>query len=617
MSIRVENVKKKILFSDAIVMVKEDLEGCEPLYNLLCDGKGILLPLLMKYTYYEENEGIVSIMFLDRTVTLPVSVANVFWYCTTLPVTAKLPLHMPFCNVGDYHYSNQFYDTVEVPKVGQSKLCIGTLEVLVDMGPELHMLVIGSGGDPGSGQTYEMLLDYLGKLGYYGSMLFLDPCETPRIIKTDSFMVEFSSDLFDYSKPYHLLSPAMQSFNVVLDDAWMPTWTKELHSPVTYDSVELILENGTSKFAYSCDNGRLVLRNGLLNHADLPGAIGGGYMICRKPLISIYGTSSSRGPYDKDLVYRLLSRKGYSVQFTDKIDSYGRYTWDPGLVLRNVYPKARISMKCFSEDIPGPGRFASQIWYEGYERRFFYNVPELPNVVGGCGCYRCLKYSYIRTYFNIHNNASANIVDYMLSRVIRDKCLKHEGSKFNGALGAIVAFSKGAKDYESVVSLVSKNRCVSEEVVDRAAHYLYMKGVIMLTKGKFYPLRDFTIRKEDCGVQRFYNSDMTHYVERRSKKLRVFDLNGRDVTKVYRSGILSYVRGEIEGKRKFIDEVFAKYSDIISIIDGYDFVGTGTLVCGFTDDYPLYISSDKRASPIFSKGGWYLYNSSLGNEEDW
>lgn len=566
------------------------------------DGHGIMVPALVSYCPISEGDGVISFNFSNKDITARINEVDKFCFAYRRGMSSAQFLSAYDCAgiaMDDY----TFWESVVEDRPeenGQSKILISTLLPLLKSEPELHLLVIGSSTENtmNAGRSYDMLIDYLTTAGYKGSMYLIDPYERETEFTYGNFVVKCSRRKYDYNGK-SLLSPTGHEFTHVYDDVWVPTLTADYHDDIEYDSINIQLVDGTSKFAYRIDNGTLVLKNNLRKHKDLIGALGGGYMMKRDKWITISGTSTGVGPYRRDYVSAALSE--YKVDFVPITYMRGRLTYDPNANLFKQYPKARISTKFFGEDYERPETsvIMEQTWYRGLERRLITNMPVcMPDARVGCGCEHCLRYDLIISNFNVHSKVQRDtIVRGMLTRVIQDKCISTSGATFNNVCGRWVTAARLYASYEQAIQVIVKTCDVTYELAERAYRYLRNNKKIDVRGCKVYshPYAKYTWARDEFNPTRYYipGKPEEGYIVRTSTGYCVYDVYGNNITKELREKVLDYRIGAIDQNADEVVNYFSKkYGHLFSYIDGYDVELSGNRPCGFSSDFYYGIVRD-------------------------
>jgi hypothetical protein len=402
---------------------------------------------------------------------------------------------------------------------------------------ELNILVVGSSSEGilNAGKTYEVLIDYLSILGYVGVMEMYDPHEKSQEIRSGGFVVRTYGWPYDWRAPKKTLCG--KEFNIVLDDAWIPTMSSlPCELPAFSKIVKGTVPVGTSKFAYKVVDNTLIFKAGLKNHKDFSGGIAGGVIERIGDNYVVSGSSMSYGHYHKNVIRRLFV--GKKLEIIDDNIRLGRLTYDPDYNIVRHYPKARVSVKYYGEEVPVVrGRVRDQLYYRGKEKRMLFGVPELCKAKNyGCGCVLCVRMGAIMNSIISYSNVSAyEAVQSMLTRIVGSSCISVSGQKFNSVLCGWLSAARANGDYYVAREDLIRKYKASEKMADRAYQYLYETGKIDVSSGGIKVRgKEFTVL-DMTDATKFWNKDRSKYARLEYDEYVIYDALGRiDRSKRYR-----------------------------------------------------------------------------------
>lgn len=503
----------------------------------------------------------------------------------------------------DYDIMNHCESSTDMED-GQAKISCSTLLSLTNAKQEIHILVIGSysEGEGGkvSGKTYEVLQNFLISMGYWGSMTCYDPHEIPRTLVYDTlcgekckFHVEYRNRKFDYKKK--VTGVNRSRITHIMDDAWVPLITKVACKLEDYDGYILNLKDGFSKFAYSYvqhdGKTKILLKSGLDNHKDLPGAIGGGYMNKAGKSITISGTSNRVGHFHPELIRCALTQ--FNVTIHDDL-LFGRANLDPDNHLFKNYPNCVISCKYFGETtFPSGGKVFDQLFYTGLEKRYVYNLPPLRHTMYGCGCRKCAYYGDIISNFKVYDGGSQS-TENMIAALVCDPHLMTNRSMLNNVMTYVLTFAHAKSTVKELIDKCQAKFSCSLSTIFRAISLSIRLNRVDLSVVE--GTQSYSTYMKVEKQHRYYRDDGDYLIY----------LDGRFIPSNLSAKIIYRPTAVIStSQSKAIDHFFAKYRSVIS----YDVVnnryGDGLYTFGNTTNCVLLINQDKDGA-IDTYDGWYL-----------
>jgi hypothetical protein len=252
-------------------------------------------PLYMLVTRFVEQGSDLVIVFQDINIRVPVAYANAFWYVYKSTRTRER-FFRAYNAALQYNiecdYRKKFKDKKVRNEDGQMKLFLSHLELLLDeQDPEVHILFIGSNSEERciGGRTSEVLIDYLSKAGYCGSITLYDPFEIRREYVYGGFIVRAFDEKYVYDDTVQRNADGCL-YTHVFDDVWVPM-ISALPTPVAYSKIRVVdIPMGESRFAYKVVDDVLVFKAGLAQHKDFPGGVGGGLIRRVGNRVFVYGS---------------------------------------------------------------------------------------------------------------------------------------------------------------------------------------------------------------------------------------------------------------------------------------------------------------------------------------
>jgi hypothetical protein len=616
----------EVPYLQAVRMIRDNLDAsfCFDLEDLE-QKKGVLLFLLMTYTKCEVNGLKIDLKFQDCQLSIDRKMvevcASIFNYKDNADEFTRNYFMAVQGYMGDPIDIKNYKRKVNISEDGQSKVMLSTLEPLCCAAPEVRILVIGSasedveGSNAKAGRTYQTLIDFLVLMGYKGSITLIDPFEQDREYVHGSFKIRQIRSKYDYDKKMY--DPDGKEFTHVFDDVWMVTKMNDVVRIDNYDSTNIkILPITDSKFAYRIKeefaeiegemitNRILEFTNGLTNHSDFQGAQGGGYIKVRGKDILIYGSSNRVPHYDKNLLTRVLT--DYYAVFDDSL-SRGRKTWDPSGNIFKHYSDAVVSCKYCGETPQANGIVKDQVWYNGTERRFIYNMPDMEiSYWFGCGCDFCYVYGRIITNFKDHAHANDHYIKSMLNSVIEDRCIMSDQSKLPKVLSLVKSFSNTRKKVEDYLSELEKKFFVTRRQSLRYLALFIRFGYVSLGKlNKDHVLREYNKVVTTKYGDKYYSKGSDYYMQV-GDTLQHYD---GDRKKIYDGVILEH-RPTVESTvlSDFIRYLKKNYSEEICFIDGFSSKKfKGSISCGLESGFEWLITQNPGDLIIISEyRGWYL-----------
>lgn len=582
------------------------------------DGVGDFVPALISVLPYYEDGGNLFFDMLDRQVKCTIKEMDFFCYFfkigyTYIEYKALRELAELYCD-GTVDYKK--CRNIARGDDGQAKICLSTLIPLINSEKEMHILVIGSGSEDivgsnfRSGRSYEALLDFLPRLGYFGSITLYDKYEFERRFRKDTFDVVMRSEYYNYDLKY--FAPGGQEFTHIFDDVFIPTIVNEVVD-IKYNNVVIDIKRGCdSKFAYAVRDGKLVICNRLVNHIDMSGAVGGGYMKVDnsrgangKIDVKVYGSSNRVGHYSSQVLIDTMSDK-YNLTFDDSLKK-GRLTFDPESKIFKMYPKAVISCKFFGEKLPVRGKIFDQVWYDGKEKRFVYNcpVPVFFRSWKGCGCERCEQYQLIINCLVDYSGVGIKVILNLLNSVIHDKCLRSHGSMVLKIKNYIMSASHSRNKMQLVDDYICKRFGCSKDTVYRVVTLMDRINDISFCNKDMEVIKHHSNFVNYYGESRFYAKDGKTYYVLKDDSMVKFNSNGKlclDVIPNYRPIDCGELLGET------YSELLFPFRDDLSGVVGFNFsYFRGSEMCGFNRKYVYYISKEKEGDVVLDNlNGWYL-----------
>jgi hypothetical protein len=585
-------------------------------------GESWFIGVLLDYAPFVYTKDSVIFQFNDCEITVERDCVSYFCYFfkigKSMAFNNRLFMESIDAYGGDYDFlSSERCDTKH--EDGQNKICISTLFPLIYSGPEVHILVIGSSSEdkdgssnPRSGKTYEMLVEFLPRMGYRGAIYLFDPYETDRDFYTDqdkSFHVVSRRERYDYNRKYY--SDNGVEFTHVFDDVWVPMITR-YHDPIDPMKIKKydvrLDDGGRSKFAYSYDEEKQVVlfKNGLKNHKDLPNAIGGGHMYKQGQNILIYYSSNRVGHYDKHIVMNALYN--YKVTIQDDL-KFGRKNFDPDNSIFCNYKSAIISCKYFGESIPVRGVVWDQPFYTGIEKRFIYNMDERLGFINwyGCGCIKCFYYGAI--IGGMKNYDSKYDVRRMLSTVIDDSVISDHLTQTTHIMNLAFTYSHAKRTIKDLVEYAGTRLGCDYGQVYRVLCLMKRFGKIDLLYDEGYKL-SYNIPYEDSAGLKFYSNTQKGYV--------YFGKEGNPIlvtgsSENYINARLLY-RPAVIRIDEVVEHFYGAHKELFSNIDGYDYVCYGMFPCGMSRDNYYCITQKVLKDDILldEYEGWSLLIPSEG-----
>lgn len=577
-------------FKEACQKIKDKIrEDYKDWVDLLFKGEGPLVPLLLSHTLYTIVDKEVVMKFSDRaSLSVSRDYADMFyfifkWYHSMSVFNLLLDSAIEGVGYDSYDFEKNIKNDVESDD-GQAKIMLSTLLPMCNSPPDVNVLVIGSSSpnDDGtgsiiSGRTYEALGTFLSLAGYRGDITCIDPYESNLERDCGNIKLHFKKGSFSWDYPYRNNRP----FTHVYDDVWLLRKLAVVRAIPRYYAKNISLKEGDYKFSYTVHNRVLVFRHGLSSHDELDGALGGGHLKKEGRKLYFYGTSNKVGHYS-DFLLRDIFRD-YEVTIDPCINK-GRESWDGEGRIFSLYSTSRVSCKFFGEKYNVNGQVVDQTWYNGTEKRFIYNCPDVClDESAGCGCEHCAYYEYIRENFRVYKDNFS--VDSMLSSVINDKCVASKGNRVNRVTNYLIAASRGNHRLSDVVEEIKQKYDIDHSTIYRIAALAIRFKKINVLRMDCEKLKEFNCYNEVNGEKRYYN-DVGEYIVQHGSKFEY---------PVKKSRLVSTTRNDKE--RDAVDYFYQSFSTLFCFIAGYeDKVCTGEYTCGLTDDYEYQITT------MFSSG---------------